>query len=319
MRAVEVTEFGGPEVLSVVETADPSPGPGQVLVRTSAVDVLFLDTQLRQGWGAEFFGTAPPYVPGDGVAGEVVAVGADVDPSWRGRRVAAAHTSGGTCAELVVVDAEALVVVPDGLGLPEAASLLHDGTTALWLAETARIRPGEQVLITSAAGGAGSLLVQLARAAGARVVGLARGAAKLDLVRSFGADALDPTDPGWAGRAHELTGGFDVVLDGVGGPVGSAAFDIVDDRARIFTFGAASGGFAEHDRAEAQRRELTVIGLDAQPTPEQKRPLTERILAAAAAGRITPTIGQTFPLERAADAHAAVEARTTPGRTLLLA
>ncbi|SDZ43848.1 hypothetical protein SAMN05216215_107344 [Saccharopolyspora shandongensis] len=103
MRVVQVTEFGGPEVLAVADIADPRPGAGQVLVRASAVDVLFLDTQLREGWGKEFFGQAPPYVPGDGVAGEVVSVGEAVDPGWIGRPVVASTSNGGTYAELVVV------------------------------------------------------------------------------------------------------------------------------------------------------------------------------------------------------------------------
>ncbi|RKT85512.1 NADPH2:quinone reductase [Saccharopolyspora antimicrobica] len=321
MRAVEVTRFGGPEVLSVVEAAAPEPGPAQVVVRMSAVDVLFLDTQLRGGWGEDFFGFEPPYVPGDGVAGEVVAFGADVDPSWLGRTVVAGTGNSGTYAELVAVDEAALIAVPDGLTAHEAASLLHDGATAVWLAEAASIRPGDRVLVTTAVGGAGSLLVQLARAAGAQVVGLARGEVKLELVRSFGADAVDYTDADWVEQVRELAGGgVDVVLDGAGGRTGSDAFGAVNDGARVFTYGAPGGDFAEYDEVEAKRRELTVVGLlDEQPDAEGLRAMAARALAEAAAGRIKPTIGRTFPLERAADAHASVEARTSPGRTLLVA
>ncbi|MER5389945.1 zinc-binding dehydrogenase [Saccharopolyspora sp. NPDC002686] len=318
MRAVEVTRFGGPEVLAAVDAADPVPGPGQVVVRMSAVDVIFLDAQLRSGWGREFFGLKPPYVPGDGVAGEVVSAGADVDESWLGRTVVAS-AGRGTYAELVAVDEAALIPVPDGLTAQQAVSLLHDGTTAMWLFEAARIQSGEQVLITTAAGGAGSLLVQLAFAAGARVVGLARGEAKLGLVRSFGADAVDYTAPDWLDQVRELTGGVDVVLDGAGGRTGSAVIGVVNDRARIFAYGAPGGEFAEFDQAEVRRRELEVTGLlDVQPGEAEKRELAARALSAAVAGRFESTIGRTFPLARAAEAHAAVEARTAPGRTLLL-
>ncbi|MGW5642368.1 zinc-binding dehydrogenase [Saccharopolyspora sp. NPDC003752] len=319
MRVVQVTGFGGPEVLAVADVADPEPGAGQVLVRASAVDVLFLDTQLREGWGKEFFGQSPPYVPGDGVAGEVVSVGGSVDPSWIGRSVVASTSNGGTYAELVVVDESELLPVPDGLGEREAVKLLHDATTALFLAEHARIQPGERVLVNAAAGGAASVLVQLARAAGAHVIGAARGDAKLNLVRELGGEPVDYAKPDWEQRVRELTGGVDVVFDGVGGALGSAAFETTNNGARFYSYGAASGDFTEIDPAEAQRRGVTVVGLlDVQPPPEQKKQVTERALAEAAAGRIKPTIGQTFPLERAAEAHAAIAARTTPGRTLLL-
>jgi NADPH2:quinone reductase len=319
MRVVQVTAFGGPEVLAVVEAADPVPGAGQVAVRASAVDVLFLDTQLRQGWGQEYFDTTPPYVPGDGVAGKVVSAGDGVDPGWIGRKVVASTNNGGTYAELVVVDESALVPVPDGLDPREAVALLHDATTALFLADHARIQPEERVLITAATGGAGSVLVQLARAAGAQVVGAARGDAKLNLVRELGGEPIDYTKPDWVEHLRKLTGGVDVVFEGVGGQLGRAAFEATNNGARVYTYGAASGEFAEIDPAEAQRRGVTLTGLlEMQPTPAEKKPMTERALVEAAAGRIKPTIGRTFPLDRAADAHAAIEARTTMGRTLLL-
>ncbi|MEV0698150.1 zinc-binding dehydrogenase [Saccharopolyspora sp. NPDC050389] len=319
MRVVQVTEFGGPEVLTVVEAADPVPGAGQVAVRASAVDVLFLDTQLREGWGQEYFATNPPYVPGNGVAGVVVSAGDGVDPSWLWREVVASTANGGTYAELAVVDETELLPVPDGLDPREAVALLHDGTTAMFLAEHARIEPGERVLVTGAAGGAASVLVQLARAAGAQVVGAARGETKLNLVRELGGEPVDYATPDWAEQVRKLTGGVDVVFDGVGGRLGRAAFEVANAGARVYTYGAASGGFAEIHPAEAQLRNVTVVGLlDVQPTPEEKKPVTGRALAEAAAGRIKPTIGQTFPLERAADAHTAIAARTTPGRTLLL-
>lgn len=319
MRAVQVTEFGGPEVLTVVEVPDPVPGAGQVVVRASAVDVLLLDTQLRGGWGQEYFGTTPPYVPGDGVAGVVVSAGDGVDPGWIGREVVASTGNAGTYAELVAVDETALLPVPDGLDSREAVALLHDATTAMFLAEHARIEPGERVLVTGAAGGAASVLVQLARAAGARVVGAARGETKLNLVRELGGEPVDYAKPGWAEQVRELTGGVDVIFDGVGGQIGGAAFEAADEGSRVYAYGAASGEFADIDQAEAQRRNATVIGLlEVQPAPEEKKPVTGRALEQAAAGRIKPTIGQTFPLERAADAHAAIAARTTPGRTLLL-
>lgn len=221
MRVVEAIQFGGPEVLVARPVPDPVAGPGQVVVAISAVHVLFIDTQLRSGWGSEYFGVRPPYVPGSGVAGTVDAVGAGVDPGWVGRRVVCDTGAGsGSYADRVVVPTEALIPVPDELGLPEAAVILHDGRTALLLADAAAIRPEEWVLILGAAGGLGLLLVQLAHAAGARVIGAARGQEKLDLAKRAGADiVIDYSAPGWPEQVRAATGGLgpDAVFDGVGG------------------------------------------------------------------------------------------------------
>ena len=320
MREVRATSFGGPEVLEVGEAPEPAAGPGEAVVGASVVPVLMLEAQIRGGWG-EYFGVEPPYVPGNGVAGEVASVGGGVDPGWVGRRVVA-RTEGGGYAERAVVPAEGLTPVPDGLGLPEAAALLHDGPTALGLVEGAGIRPGEWALVLAAGGGMGTLLVQLARAAGARVVGAARGEGKLGLVRGLGAEAVvDYSEAGWPGRVLEATGGDgpDVVFDGVGGRVGEEAFGITARGGRFSAHGAASGDFAEIDPQDAERREVNVTGIErVQFAPADARRLAERAMSEAAAGRLRPVVGRTFPLERAAEAHAAMEARGVVGKTLLL-
>ena len=323
MQVVQVTRFGGPEVLVTSEAPDPVAGPGEVVVGVSVVDTLFLDTQLRSGWGREYFTMNPPYVPGGGLAGEVTSVGESVDSSWVGRRVVTDTGESGAYAERAVAPAEGLVPVPDGLGLPEAAALLHDGLMALGLAEVARVRLGEWLLVIAAGGGLGILLVQLAQAAGARVIGAARGERKLDLARELGAEAVvDYSEPGWPERVREATdgAGADVVFDGAGGQIGRAAFEVTARGGRVFAYGAPSGSFAEIDPDEARRREVTVVGLfDLQfDSADEKKRLVERALSEAAAGRIRPVIGQTFPLEKAADAHAAIEARGVIGKTLLL-
>jgi len=304
------------------EAPDPVAGPGQVVVDVSVAPVLFVDTQIRRGWGGEWFTVKPPYVPGVGVAGQVLSVGEGVDPGWAGRQVVTDTGERGGYAERAVAPAEGLIPVPDGLGLPEAAALLHDGRTALGLAEMARIRPGEWVLVTATGGGLGSLLVQLAHAAGARVIGAARGKPKLDLARELGAEAaVDYSEPGWPEQVREATGGPgpDVVFDGVGGQIGLAAFEITARGGRVSAHGAPSGGFAEIDPREAERRGVTVRGIQhVQFSPADGKRLIERVLSEAAAGRIRPVIGQTFSLERAADAHAAIEARGVIGKTLLL-
>lgn len=168
MRAIRVDRFGDPRVLVPVELPDPVAGSGQAVVEVAAVDTLFVETQIRSGAFAEPFGVRPPYVPGGAVTGRVRTVGPGVTGDRQGRTVAAVGISGGY-AEQVAVPAEALIPVPDGVDPQRAAALLHDGPTALGLFDAAAVQPGRWVLVMAAAGGAGILLVQLARAAGARV------------------------------------------------------------------------------------------------------------------------------------------------------
>jgi NADPH:quinone reductase len=325
MRVVQVERFGGAEVLVAVDAPDPVAGPGQAVVGVSAADVGFVETQIRAGGFGEHFTVTPPYVPGHGVAGRVISVGEGVDPRWSGRRVAG-YTGDqggrGGYAERALVHADELVPVPDGLGLREAAALLHDGVTALHVIEVTGVRSGEWVLVTAAAGGMGLLLVQLAHAAGASVIAAARGERKLDLVRRQGAAvAVDYSEPGWTSRVREATGGagVDVVFDGAGGDIGRAAFEVTADGGRFSAHGAPSGGFAVPDPVERRSRDVTVRGIEhLQLTPDEMRQVFARALSEGVAGRMRPVIGQTFPLERAADAHAAMEAREVVGRTLLL-
>ncbi|MDI6103666.1 zinc-binding dehydrogenase [Actinoplanes sp. NEAU-A12] len=319
MRAIQVAAFGGPEVLSLAELPDPAPGPGQVVVGLAAADVIFLDTLLRGGWGQDFFPRTLPYVPGGGGAGTVVQTGAGVDRAWIGRRVVVRTSTGYT--ERVVADVEEITPVPDGLAIEVAAALVHDGVTALSLDRLGTPQKGEWVLVTAAAGGAGSLLVQLAVDAGARVVAAASSDAKLALARELGAEAtVDYTRPGWTDRVRETTGdGAALVYDGAGGPLGTVAFDAVADGGRFVTYGTAEG-FAAPDPEVAARRGVRVFSplLDGPPDEQTVRELLGLALERAAQGRLRPAIGATYPLEQAADAHRALAARATVGKSLLL-
>ncbi|MEV6274836.1 zinc-binding dehydrogenase [Nocardia sp. NPDC051832] len=329
MRVVQATKFGGPEVLEVLETPDPVPGPGEVLVDVAAADVMFLDTRLRSGWGKEFFKVEPPYVPGGAIAGVVSAVGPDVDRSWLGKRVGTRTVASGIggglpiggYAEKALAEAEALVEVPEKVTLTQAVALTHDGRTGLAVLDRVALRPGEWVLITAAAGGLGTLLTQFAHAAGARVVAAARGRAKLDLATRLGADAVvDYSEPDWAEQVRAATGGsgVDAVLDGAGGELGVAAASALAAGGRFLGYGSAAGDFPDLDREALAQRDIEVIGLFDLTGPDTDwQALAERALAAVAAGDVEVVIGQTFPLERAADAHAAIADRTALGRTLL--
>jgi NADPH2:quinone reductase len=321
MRAMQAMEFGSPDVLAPVELPEPTAGPGQVVVGVKFAPVLFLDTQIRAGWGREWFPVTPPYTPGSGVAGEITSTGQGVDREWAGRRVVADTPDGGGYLERAAVSVDGLFAMPDALGTAEAAALLHDGRTAIGLAEVADCRPGEWVLVLGAGGGLGILLIQLAHSAGARVIGAARGERKLDLARDLGASVVvGYSQPDWPQQVLAATGGAgpDVVFDGVGGETGQAAFAITARGGRFSAHGAPSGGFAPIDRQEAERRMITLRGIEqAQFAPADARRLTERALSEAAAGRIRPIIGQRYPLARAADAHRAIEARDVIGKTLL--
>ncbi|MFI9595722.1 zinc-binding dehydrogenase [Nonomuraea sp. NPDC052265] len=322
MRVVRVTRFGGPEVLETQTVPDPVAGPGEVLVRVGFAEINFIETQLRRGFTPGPPLPETPYVPGGGVGGLVLSVGEDVDPGLVGRRVVTRTPGfGGGNAELVVARVADLVEVPDELGLADATALLVDGNTAVGLFANAGIKPGEWVLVEAAAGGLGSLLVQLAREAGARVIGAAGGAAKLEVVAGLGAEVtVDYSRPGWTDEVLAATGGrgADVVFDGVGGDLGRQAFEVTARGGRFSVHGASSGSTTTVDPGEAARRGVTVIGLaQLAALGGDGNERTERALAEAAAGRLKAVVGRTFPLERAAEAHAAIEARAVNGKTLL--
>ncbi|WP_433283962.1 zinc-binding dehydrogenase [Micromonospora sp. CA-244673] len=315
MRAVWLREFGGPEVLVPGPAPDPVPGPGQVLIDVAHANITFVETMFRAtGFGP--FTAALPVIPGNGVGGTVTGVGPGVDPALLGRRVVSTTGGTGAYAERVAVDEGAPIPVPDGLPLDAAVALLADGRTALMLARAAGLRPGERVLVEAAAGGVGGLLTQLATAAGTRVVAAAGGPRKVTLLRERGLDpVVDYREPDWTDRVRAAVGGVDVVFDGVGGPLARAAFDLLDRGGRMVSFGLAGGAWADVPEAEAAARGVALVRPGG--TPGELRALSEQALAEGAAGRLRPLIGQRFPLERAADAHAAIQSRATVGKTLL--
>ncbi|HEX4092478.1 MAG TPA: zinc-binding dehydrogenase [Trebonia sp.] len=325
MLAISVGRFGGPEVLVPAEAADPVAGPGEVVVAAVASDVMFVDTMIRSGRGVGFFPIRPPYVPGGGVTGEVIAVGDGVYAGWLGRAVIA-HTGGagggGGYASRAAAGLADVVAIPDGLDPLLALAIAHDGPTALRIARLVDVRPGERVLVLGAAGGMGILLVQLLRAQGARVIGAARGAAKVDAVAAAGADlVVDYGRPGWTSLVLDATGGRgpDVVLDGVGGQLGRDAFGVIADGGRFSAHGAPSGSFAVIEPGDASGRGVTVTGLgDLQVRPGERADLARQLLPDVASGQVRPLIGQTFPLAEAARAHTLMEDRSAIAKTLLL-
>ena len=315
MQASVLRAFGPPEVLITENVAEPRPGPGQVVIEVELANVTFVDTQIRAG-------RAPrpemlpklPAILGNGVAGRIALIGAGGDAALVHRRVMASLEGTGGYAERTTANVERLIDIPPQLGTREALALLADGRTAMLLARSAAVQAGQTVLVEAAAGGVGSLLIQLARLAGARVVAAAGGQRKLAVASELGADEI--VDYSRAHWEQEVDGGVDVVFDGVGGEIGAAAFRLVRPGGRFCMFGMASGAFADIDEAVAVANGITLVrGL--RPTAEDLRTALSEALDLAASGRLRTVIGQTFPLSDAAGAHGAIERRETIGKTLL--
>ena len=320
MRAAVVTEFGSPDVIKTQDWPDPAPAAGQVLVEVMVADVISVETAIRQGQHSQFFDVKPPYVPGGSLGGRVRAVGADVSKHWIGRTVLGRAIGFGAHAELALTSAD-LIEVPTELNLETAVGVFGDGLTALMLEELAPPMQDKDVLITASAGGMGLLLIQLAHQAGARVTAAARGQEKLDLSKAQGADlTIDYSKPGWEKLVLEATNyrGVDIVFEGAGGELGATAFTVVKDGGWFSAHGAPSGGFAAYDPAEAQRRGITVKGINDLRADTTTATITGAdVIARAVARDLVPVIDQVYDLDHLADAHTALEQRTLRGKALV--
>jgi NADPH:quinone reductase-like Zn-dependent oxidoreductase len=323
MRAVVLHEFGPAENLTYETLPDPAAGPGQVRIAVRAAGVHFVETVMRQGQAS---GMAPPLpelpsVFGGEVAGVVDAVGPGVDSAWLGRAVVTPRSAPGGYAELAVADLAQLHEVPDGLGFEAAVTMVMTGATAMGLLAVARLAADDVVLVTSAAGGVGRLVVQYALSVGAVVVGAA-GGDKVEAVWELGADlAVDYNKPGWTELVRERLGGrqVSVVLDGVGGEKSAAAFGLIGEGGRYVVIGWSSQEGFEPDAGSVEERGITVTNalLELIEHPENGPERERRALEAAAKGELVPAV-QAFPLAQAARAHAAMERRETTGKVVLV-
>jgi NADPH2:quinone reductase len=262
-----------------------------------------------------------PWIPGNGVAGQVIAVGDGVDSTWIGRAVGARTGNQGAYAELATAAVDDAVPIPPGLEICDAAALLHDGPTALKLLEVTRLSGSDQVLVLGASGGLGLALVQLARAHARSVVAVARGAVKCARIAELEAvTVIDSHHDDWITRAREALGpdGAQIILDNVGASLGRAAFELLAVGGRYSAHGTPSGTFTTLDPAAVRERHATVTGIETVQLPRgEVAGLTRRAFAAAVGGVLTPVIGQTFALAHATDAHTAIETRQVFGKTLL--
>jgi len=311
MKAVEIEEFGGPEVLRYVELADPEPGDGEVLVDVSRSGINFADTHAtRNDYLAE---QELPLVPGTEVSGRT--------PD--GRRVAVIVPSGGY-AEKVTVPEALLAPVPDGVDDDQAAALLLQGLTAMALVRRcARIEPGETIVIEAAAGGTGSLSVQLAKRAGAKVIGLASSPEKRAAAEQLGADATVDSradDLKEAIRAANDGQRVDAVLHMSGGDAFDAELGALAPLGRMVVFGIASREQRDISTAALLRGSKAVIGfwlLHLLMRREEVAPMITELFAAVAAGDLEVNIGDVYPMSEAPRAHEDLIARRTSGKLLL--
>jgi NADPH2:quinone reductase len=305
VRAVLLRETGGPEQLSVTEVPEPEPSEGQALVRVRAAGINFLDVLVRQGR----YPQAPPLptVLGSEVAGEV-----------DGRRVMALpRGDGGGYAELVAVDEELLVPLPDGASFEEGASFLLTFLTA-WIPLTrqVRLREGSVVLVHAAAGGVGSATIQVARHLGARVVATAGSEEKRRVALELGAEEAYSYDE-FAERVKA-----DVVIDPVGGDVFARSVGVLNPLGVVVGIGFAGGWWEPLDPAPLVGRNVGVVGFYLgrlmRHRPELVREAIDELVALWSSGAVKPLVGASFPLEDVAEAHRLVEERRSVGKVVLV-
>jgi NADPH2:quinone reductase len=325
MRAVVASRPGGPEVLELVWLPDPQPGPGEVVVAVAVAGVNFIDTYRRSG----VYATTYPHVVGSEGSGRVVTVGEGVASPLVGRRVCWA-TNAGSYAELAVVKASDAMLVPDEVDDTAAAALSMQGLTAHYLtASTGPLEPGDDVLLTAAAGGVGLLATQLATLRGARVIGtvgspekeaLARGAGAAEVIRYRElADLTRDLPP----LVRSLTGGVGVrvAYDSVGKDTFEASLASIKPRGTLVLFGGSSGQVPAFD---LQRLNAAGSLYVTRPTlgsyvltRDELDWRASEVFGLVAAGRLQVRIGASFPLAAAADAHRALESRATTGKVVL--
>lgn len=323
MHAIEIAETGGPDVLQYVDRAEPTPSPGQVVIKAEAIGVNFIDTYFRSG----LYARQVPFVPGQEVCGTIAAVGENVAALSVGDRVVTAAADGGY-AEYCTAPADFVAYVPDGVAPEVAASALLKGMTAHYLIKSVYpVQQGDTVLVHAGAGGVGLILTQWATSLAVRVITTVSTPDKAAQSRQAGAiEVLDyPDDPAEFGaKIRDLTGGLGVaaVYDGVGASTFDASLASLAIRGTLALFGAASGPVPPFD---PQRLNTAGSLFLTRPTlAHYTRNADEfswragELLQAIADSKLTVTVSERYPLEQARQAHADLEARHTIGSVVLV-
>ncbi len=322
MKAMVVEEFGEPEVLRYTDVERPEPGEGEVLIEVRSAGINYADTMRRRN--QYLVRQELPFVPGSEVAGIVAEVGEGVDDVSEGDRVVALVGTGGY-AEYAVAPAEAIIPLPEGLDFDEAAAIPLQGLTAYHIIKTSgAMQEGESVLVHAAAGGVGTLAVQMAKLMGAgKVIATASSRTKLDLVDSLGADVLiEYTDDDWPEKVLEATDGkgTDIILEMVGGDFPAKNLRCLNVFGRMVVYGAASRDRGSLVPAELMKRCHSVVGFylpQIMSRPALFVPSLQEMLGWISSGNLKLIVGGSYPLQEAAEAHRALEARETTGKLIL--
>lgn len=333
MKAIQMTQQGGPEVLELQDVPDPVAGPGQVLIRVAAASVNFSDVMRRRGDDYPV-ATPLPFTPGAEVSGTVAALGDGVDGPAVGTEVFAtvgADASGGY-AELAVAHAPNVIPIPAGMDEDTAAGIIVAGLGAtLMLTRSLALTPGQSIFIPAAAGGVGGCAVQIAKLLGASpVIAGASTAAKREIAVGLGADhVVDYTAADWVDQVRELTGGrgVDAALEMTGGPRLAQTLTTLAPFGRMAVFGSVSGdvGTLEEEAIKPWLYDpapnQSILGFNLGPWFELRLPdaiaALQQLIGWVASGELEVSVSQTFPLADAAEAHRLLESGATTGKLVL--
>ncbi|GAB4072816.1 NADPH:quinone oxidoreductase family protein [Barrientosiimonas marina] len=322
MKIVQFTEYGGPDVLEVTNQLKPEPGDNDVIIEVEAIGVNYADIARREG--EYVLPTELPFTPGTEVVGKVTETGNKAGNVEKGTRVASLIGSGGY-AEYVKTKADSLIPVPDGVSLEKAVALPLQGLSAYHILQTmGRLAEGETVLVHAAAGGVGSLAVQLAKRFGAgKVIATASTPEKLLFAEKMGADHLvNYSQDNWEKHVREVTDGkgVDVALEMAGGDVFHKTLKCLAPFGRMVVYGVASGQQPKFYPSSLMRRNQSVVGFflpQIMQKPELFKSSLQELLAYAEKGELELTIGGTYPLTEAKEVHRLFQERRTRGKMIL--
>ena len=320
MQAIQVSQVGGPEVLTPADVPVPSPKPNEALVQIKASGVNFIDVYLREGR----YPTPLPFIDGQEAAGVVTEVGSEVTTLQPGDRVAYSSTLG-SYAEYAAVPVNRLVKIPAELDFEQAAAAMLQGMTAHYLLNSSYpLQKGETALIHAAAGGVGLLLVQMAKKLGARVIATAGTVEKAQLARDAGADeCIVYTEADFETETKRLTNGegVHVVYDGVGKATFDKDLNVLRPRGYLVLFGGSSGAVPPFDLIKLSQKGSLFITRPTlahyTTTREELEWRANDVLQSIARGELKIRIHKTYPLADAAQAHRDLEGRKTTGKLLL--
>jgi NADPH2:quinone reductase len=315
MKAIRVHELGGAEKLTLEEIEKPVPKADEVLIKVAAAGINYADTMMRSG---KYLTKPPlPFTLGYEAAGTIESVGTNVTNFSVGQRVLATTSSGGY-AEFATAKAALTMPIPDELSFGESTALLVQGLTALGLLNETRV--GQTILIHAAAGGVGSLLVQLAKFKGLKVIGTASSEQKLEYIISLGADfAINYSENDWTKQVLKATNnrGVDWLIEMVGGSIVAQNLQVLAKHGTMWIYGAASGEDFKVSVLSLMAKNHTIRGYWLMNESfENRAKFTKELLEHVKARRLKIQVTE-FPLEKAREAHETIESRKTTGKVVL--